>query len=173
MTACSANNSDSFSFDTCQDACIRFNNPFWNAASRHFASKAEGHALIVLNGTRTAGAVYNQSTFFRFELPALDSSKVKQVKALLVHNPDQEKYETCARPKSLTLLKTSLEAKNIAYDCVDNPEIIKFYMCFANPLSKECVTLKYLTGSANVSTKPIHFLLFSFLFLGLFLNGYL
>jgi hypothetical protein len=165
LIACSTNNSDSFSFDRCPDACIRSNNPFWNAASRHFASKTEGQALIVLNGTRTVGALFNGSTFFRYELPALETPRVRELRALVVHNPDQEKYETCAKPKSLGLLKASLDSRNISYVCEDNPEIIKFYMCFANPLSKECVTLKYLTGSANSLIQPRILLMVCMLFL--------
>jgi hypothetical protein len=165
LVACSQPNSSSFSYDQCPDQCIRFNNPFWNAASRDFATKAQGYIQIVLNGTRTTGAVSDSSTFFRHELPALNRTLVRELKVLLVHNPDLPKYETCQEPKSLALLKIKVEQKNISYSCEDNPEVIKFYMCFANPLSKECVTLKYLTsggGKTAVISEHIFLVYFAF-----------
>jgi hypothetical protein len=149
LTACSMARSNAFSFDQCPVNCSVKNNPFWYAASRDFALKANGYIQIVLNGSRTTGAVSNTSTFFTTELPALNASLVRGLKVLLVHNPDMPKYETCQAPKSLALLKSQVEAKKISYSCEDDPEVIRFYMCFTNPLSKQCVTLNYLTNSVQ------------------------
>ena len=160
LVACSSAGSASFS-STCQDSCVRTDNPFWNAASSNFASKARGYVISVLNGTRTSGAVYNQSTFFRFELPQMSSENVKQLKVLLVHNPGMKKYETCGMPKTLNILKEKLVEKNIEYMCEDNPVDIAYFLCFQDPTSKECHTIKHLLNSARPN-RVSKFMIFTF-----------
>ncbi len=149
MSFCSSDAAIDFSFDSCPVDCVRRNAPFWNAASVDFAKKASGYIKIVLNGTRSIGAISNTSTFFLQELPNIDSNKVKQLTVFLLHTPNQEKYETCAKPKTLTILKSALAAKNITYVCQDNPDEILFLMCFYDPLSKECQAIKYLINSSR------------------------
>lgn len=152
LVFCSQNATYSYA-DMCPDTCVTRNNPYWNAASRDFAQKARGYVLLVLNGTRTTGAIYNTSTFFRYELPALTSENVQQVKVLLVHNPDMAKYETCQQPKTLQLLESSLREKNIEYACEDNPDEIVFILCTHSPMSKECQSVKNFIESGGVRLK--------------------
>jgi hypothetical protein len=150
---CSAPNQNFFSNTSCQVECVTQNNPFWNAASIDFASRASGHAIAVLNGSRKIGAYSNWSTFFKYEVPNLESGKLKEVKVLLLHTPDQEKYETCKNPKTLQILETTLNEKNIKYSCEDNPNNIILLMCFQNPLSRECQAIKYAFNGSNSKSK--------------------
>ncbi len=114
---------------------------FWNAASKKFAEKASGEILVVLNGSRTQGAVVNTSTFYTQELP--NFKNVKRLKVLLLHSPSGYKVETCASGKSLENLKVILKEKKIDYECTDNPKEILFFMCFQDPMSKECQSVKF------------------------------
>lgn len=149
LTFCSAAGQNYFSNVSCPRDCVTSNNPFWNAASINFARKASGSALVVLNGTRTVGALLNTSTFYRHELPQLSSNNVKMLKVLLLHDPDKPKYETCDKPVTLNTLKALLADKSIEYQCEDNPDNIIFLMCFQNPLSRECQAIKYSINSAS------------------------
>jgi hypothetical protein len=109
--------------------------------------KASGNLIVVLNGTRIIGALSNQSTFFRYELPFLNSSKIHAVKAVILHRPGYEKYETCREPKTLKILENILNEKNIHYECEDNPFNILGLFCFEDSFSKECQSVKYLSSS--------------------------
>ena len=82
---CSSPNNEDFDYTSCPRDCGIRNVTFWYAASAEFASKASGYINIVLNGTRTIGAVANTSTFFQYELPNLDPTQVKSLKVLLVN----------------------------------------------------------------------------------------
>jgi hypothetical protein len=64
-----------------------------------------------------------------------------------LHSPNQQKFETCANPKTLTILKNVLAEKNITYVCEDNPVQVIFIICFYDPFSKEC---KYLINSSGI-----------------------
>jgi hypothetical protein len=150
MNFCSSNGVTDFTYDSCPVDCVTRNAPFWNAASADFAKKASGYIKIILNGTRSIGAISNTSTFFLQELPNLDSSKVKQLTVFLLHSPNQQKFETCANPKTLTILKNALAEKNINYVCEDNPDQVLFLMCFYDPFSKECQAIKYLINSSGI-----------------------
>lgn len=103
----------------------------------------------MLNGTRTQGAISNTSTFFRHELPQLYSFNVKRIKVVLLHQPGVDKYETCEKPKTLTVLKAELEKKGIEYVCEDNPDEVLLLMCFQNPSSKECQRIQSLINSSS------------------------
>ncbi len=138
------------------------NSSFWNAASIDFAKKAKGSVNIVLNGTRTFGAISNRSTFFNYELPQFKNDRITQVKVILLHSPDQPKYETCNQPKTLIYLENILKEKNIKYVCEDNPQNIFLLMCFYDPFSKECQAIKFLL---NTSIKIIGSLLLETLLL--------
>ena len=105
LTFCSSNQSlNTFQYDSCPQDCVTRNSAFWNAASIDFAKKAAGDVTVILNGTRKIGALLNSSTFFKHELPYMDSSKITKFTVFLLHSPGQEKYETCAKPKSLNSL---------------------------------------------------------------------
>jgi len=150
MNFCSSNGVTDFTYDSCPVDCVTRNAPFWNAASADFAKKASGYIKIILNGTRSIGAISNTSTFFLQELPNLDSSNVKQLTVFLLHSPNQQKFETCANPRTLTILKNALAEKNITYVCEDNPDQVLFLMCFYDPFSKECQAIKYLINSSGI-----------------------
>jgi len=139
---CSSQSINTFAFDSCPRSCVTSNNPFWNAASSNFAKRATGDAIVVMNGTRSFGALSNTSTFFNYELSKLSFPPVRQLKVYLVHVPGQTKYETCKEPKTLITLKSILESKQINYVCEDNPENIIFSMCFMDASSKECQAVK-------------------------------
>jgi hypothetical protein len=102
----------------------------------------------VLNGSRSIGAISNTSTFFRYEVPNL-TNKVKKLTVMLLKNPDSSVYETCEKGHSLNLLKKELDKKNITYECIDNPKEILFYMCFQDPLSKECQSVSFSINSSS------------------------
>ena len=166
---CSNSALNGFNYDSCPIDCVTRNSMFWNAASADFAKKASGYINVILNGTRTIGALSNTSTFLNYELPNFSSSNVKQVKVLLLHSPDQQKYETCSAPKSLVTLSNLLKQKNIDYACEDNPTDILLLMCFYDPFSKECQAIKYLLNSSRSYLKfNYSILLFIFLFYFLF-----
>lgn len=117
-------------------------NPFWNAASRNFAQKARGEVKIILNGTRSHGAVSNQSTFYKYELPQFNSSTINKVKIILLHNLEKPKYETCAKPKTLRLITNELQKRKIDHECEDTPDRIIALFCFEDETSKECQSIK-------------------------------
>ncbi len=108
---------------------------------------------VVLNGSRSIGAISNRSTFVNYELTELKKEKVIQVKVLLLHVPDQPKHETCKEPKSLVYLENILREREIDYSCEDNPENILLLMCFYDPFSKECQAIKYLLSNTASSFK--------------------
>ena len=149
---CSSLGKQDFDYSLCPVNCGIRNVTFWYAASADFARKASGYINIVLNGTRTNGAVSNTSTFFLYELPNLNSTKVKSLKVLLLHAPDQVKYETCKNPKTLVDLQKALTDKNILYQCEDNPKSIQAFMCFQDSTTKECQSVNY---ALNIGLKYV------------------
>ena len=167
MTFCSSDSASDFVYTSCPRDCVTSNAPFWNAASIDFAKKSSGYAKIVLNGTRSIGAISNTSTFFKHELPNLNSTNVKELTVFLLHNPSQAKYETCKQPKTLKILEKALSEMNISYLCEDNPDEILFLMCFYDPYSKECQAIKSLISSGNILgtriSKLIWFLMLKYL----------
>ena len=166
MNFCSSNTATDFSYGSCPLDCVSRNAPFWNAASIDFQpQKASGYVRIVLNGTRSIGAISNTSTFFLRELPNLDSKKVKQLTVFLLHAPNQMKIETCENPKTLTVLKSALAAKNIAYICIDNPDNIYLLMCFYNPSSKECQAIQFILNSGRFLSNGNVFPIFAIFYL--------
>jgi hypothetical protein len=122
---------------------------FWNAASKGFAQRASGTVYIMLNGTRNAGAIANWSTFINYELPEFKKERIKQVTVLLLHSPDQPKFETCNEPKTLVYLQNVLKEREIQYECLDNPSNMAYLMCFYQPGSKDCQSVQFLTKKAN------------------------
>jgi hypothetical protein len=153
---------DSQSFDYYNPHCkgtIEYKT-FWNAASKWFAKKSKGSALVLLSGNYKT-AVYNGSTFYKYELPYININKLN---VLLVSSPDSKRYETCATGSSLNELKEYLLTKNIQYECIDNSNELIFYMCFKHPSTQECLSI--LRNSTEFLTKKffkfkIIFLIFS------------
>jgi hypothetical protein len=85
---CSKLGSDDFSFDSCSMNCMPDAKlSYWQAASIFFAQNAKGSVLVVLNGTRTYGAISKRSFFVNYELPQLSADRVKRVKVLLLFTP--------------------------------------------------------------------------------------
>ena len=148
---CSSSGSTNLAYTSCPAGCVTRANPFWNAASLDFAKRASGYISIMLNGSRTAGAIFNGSTFFLYELPNLDSSRVKQLTVVLLHSPDQAVYETCYSPKTLGILEDAMAAKNIAYKCVDDPIDVVYLMCFYQPDSKQCQSIQKSSNYTSFS----------------------
>ena len=142
LNFCSSQSLNNFAFDSCPRSCVTSSNPFWNAASSNFAKRAFGEVIVVMNGTRSFGALSNTSTFYNYELKELSFPQVRQLKVYLVHVPGQTKYETCNEPKTLSTLKELAESKQINYLCEDNPENIIFSMCFMDASSNECQAVK-------------------------------
>ena len=143
---------DSQSFDYNNPNCkgtIEYKT-FWNAASTWFAKKARGTALVLLNANFKT-AVYNGSTFYKYELPYIN---IDRLKVLLISTPDVVRYETCVAGKSLISLQEYLLSKNIQYECIENSSEITFFMCFKYPKAKECQDI--LLNSSNFFTN--HFL---------------
>ncbi|CAG5120892.1 unnamed protein product [Candidula unifasciata] len=111
---------------------------FWVAASKWFASHAQGEVRVVLNGSLPAGVAYGRnSVFASVELANLRSGIVTKLTALLVHDLDKPKMETCGS-QSLLDLKADVLAKNIAFDCLENPPEVKYLLCADLPESPEC-----------------------------------
>ena len=161
---CSSENLDQFNNNSCPYECIFANNVFWNAASLNFAKKASGFVTVVLNGTRSFGAVSNQSTFVKYELPAFDSRSINLVNVFLLHQPGAVKYETCSNPKTLVYLMNELNKKNITYKCVEDPKNIIGFFCFQNAFSKECKSIKFLFNKTCKNKSNIYLITF-FMFL--------
>lgn len=69
-----------FEMSSCPWFCGVINVGYWNAASKFFAQKAHGHVTVVLNGTRSLGAVDIKSTFYNHELPYTNSKSVSSLK---------------------------------------------------------------------------------------------
>ena len=150
LTFCSASNLTDFSKTDCPLNCGLRNMSFWNAASLNFAKKSSGFVTVILNGTRTIGAIANTSTFLNYELPQFESDRINEVVVYLLIAPGTTAYETCTNRKSLKILESRLAAKNISFSCVDNPEEIVYFMCFQSPLTKEC---DYIKSTVNGSSE--------------------
>ena len=93
----------------------------------------------MIKGTRPY-AVTNTSTFYTQELP--NFKNVKNVSVLLLHDPGVKKVETCTNGRSLQELEMNLKKRNIGYTCEDDPKVILFLLCFLDPNSKECQSIK-------------------------------
>ncbi len=145
ISFCSQKGSNTFDTESCPFKCSRVDNTYWNAASRNFAAKARGEITVVLNGTRTIGALSKESTFLKYELPEFTFPNISYVKIILLHALGKPKYETCNRPKTLQILFDILESKKIPYECDDNPNNIIALFCFQDPFSKECQAIKFQT----------------------------
>ena len=122
---------------------------YWNAASKNFATKASGVVTAVLNGSRSSGAITNTSTFYNYELPYLNPQIIKKFTVLLLQTPGATTVETCKSGKSILALQKELSDKKIIFECIDNPQIILFYMCFLDPMSKECQSIKFAINPAS------------------------
>lgn len=138
---CSAQNQSWLTAD-CPDECVKWNNPFWNAASINLARHAAGKAVVVLNATqRRNGAISNRSTFMKYEVPNLVAGKLTELKVVLVSEPGEETFETCDRPKTLVHLQNILREKNIRYSCQDYAlDLIdsRLFICFRQPDINGC-----------------------------------
>jgi hypothetical protein len=166
---CSDKDQPYFVESHCPLLCVYRNNPFWNAISTQFAQKASGVVTVILNGTRTQGALVNYSTFFNYELPALRSTVVSVVRVILLHLPGQLRHETCKSPKTLKALEKILEEKQIGYECQDNPPEIMPLMCLKAPDTEECAYFKDYMNSKSSKTVFNRFTFFGFFSLVLIL----
>ena len=161
---CSDKGVSTFDKKKCRSECIK-SNPFWNAASKYFAQKARGEVKIILNGTRLNGAVNNQSTFYKYELPEFSSLKIHRAKIIVLHNLGKPKYETCTDPRTIQIITRDLSRKNIVYECEDNPKKIIALFCFQDETSKECQSIKIQlnNGTRNGHNFFIYFILQTFI----------
>ena len=115
---CVSNRTHDFDYNsTCINECSYLN--FWNAASRHFARKANGNVLVILNGSREVGAFIESSTFAIYELSQFNSQNIQQVKVLNLHDANSNIYEGCVDGWTLLTLKSILNKKNIDFECID------------------------------------------------------
>uniref|UniRef100_A0A0B7BU80 Uncharacterized protein n=1 Tax=Arion vulgaris TaxID=1028688 RepID=A0A0B7BU80_9EUPU len=112
---------------------------YWLEASKWFASNAEGDIHVALNGSMSGNrlAYRRDSIFASVEVPTLRSGRVKKLTAILVHDLGRPITESCGS-QSLLDLKSDLHAKNIAFDCVENPPEVKYLLCYDTPNSPEC-----------------------------------
>ncbi|RNA37464.1 ADP-ribosyl cyclase cyclic ADP-ribose hydrolase 1 [Brachionus plicatilis] len=140
LSFCSDNKSDNF-LTICPTDCVTRNNPFWNAVSKNYASKATGRVTAVLNGTRNSGALSNYSTFFNYELPSMNFKNINHFQVILLHSPEMSKYETCQMPKTLNTLRNILQSNNVTYECIDDNFYLKNFLCIENQNSPECQKL--------------------------------
>ena len=137
LNFCSDNKSGNF-LTVCPSDCVTRSNPFWNAISKNYATKATDRVVVVLNGTRSYGALSNQSTFFNYELPFFNFAKINHFQIILLHSPDMPKYETCQMPKTLNILKNILQSNKVAYECIDDNFYLKNFKCIQNQNLPEC-----------------------------------
>lgn len=163
---CSDKNETDFIESSCPLDCGIRNVSYWNAVSAKYAKDARGVVTVVLNGTKTSGAIFRYSTFLNYELPVFESQSISTVKVILLHNPDRPKHETCKNPKSLKKLENILIEKKINYECEDNPLNIMALFCFQAPDSEECKALhQSLNNSgfklANSLNRYSFFMIFS------------
>ncbi len=152
LSFCSDKNEPDFIESQCPKSCVTRDNPFWNAISIQQAKKTSGSVKVLLSGTRKAGAFASFSTFYRYELPYLDPNVVQSVKVLLICEPGKLKYETCKAPKTLKDLKLKLEAKNITYECEDNPREVMKLICLRTPEASECKVQESINSSSETSS---------------------
>ena len=123
--------------------------------------------LFFMLGSRTY-AISNTSTFYTQELP--NFKNVRKLSVLLLQTPGGKAVETCANGKTLKDLEANLKMRNISYTCEDNPKTILFLMCFQDPYSKQCQSVKISLNNSGILTfnKPLIF--FIILFLSVFYN---
>lgn len=155
LSFCSARNQTWFTpwFIPCPEECITSHNRFWVAVSTDFAMRTRGRTVVILNGTRAIGAVSNSSTFMAHEVMSLLEGQVTEMKVVLVHDPNKEKFETCNQPKTLTYLENVLKSKNIQYVCVDDVLDgfdVRHYMCFSDHWSPDCKAIKHQHNSPSL-----------------------
>ena len=172
ISFCSESGSVTFNNASCPFMCSIVDNRYWNAASKHFAAKARGQIKVVLNGTRTSGAINIRSTFFAHEVPEFSFPNILAVKVILLHELGKQKYETCNSPKTLQILWDILKSKNIPYECEDNPSNIIALFCFQDPYSKECQAIKFQTnGGFRINLYDLIKMLLPLSVLSLILNN--
>jgi hypothetical protein len=113
-------------------------NNFWPDTSKWFASHANGEVQVVLNGSNPGRPAYRVGSVFRgVEVVNMRSDLVTKVTAFVVHDLDTPRVEPCGT-LSLLELAADLQAKNIAFECIDNPPEVKHLLCVDSPSSTEC-----------------------------------
>ena len=81
-----------------------------------------------------------------------------------MQSPGVKPVETCLNGKTLKDLEANLKKRNITYSCEDNPKTVLFYMCYLDPFSKECQSVKIsLNKSENFASNKILVLLTIFI----------
>ena len=143
---CSTNDSADFSFDSCPTSCVTRNASFWNAVSADFARRSTGTATVILNGTRSGGAIFNTSTFLNYELAQFEAPRVSKLVVYLLHAPGQRVQETCGNMRTLRQVEQVALSKNISFECIDDPKVIAYFMCFQP--SNDCDNLMLLRSNA-------------------------
>ncbi|CAH8451095.1 unnamed protein product [Dicrocoelium dendriticum] len=85
------------------------------------------------------------STLGAAELPNLRYPQVSKVTVYLVRNLDDTSERSACEKGSVKELRQHILAKNIAYDCQENPAHAMYYQCLRHPMHERCRT----TGNAS------------------------
>lgn len=150
---CSSAGSTIIDEKSCPVDCVVKNNSFWVAASIDFAKKASGRVTALVNATKAReGAASARSIFMTYEVPNMNPTQVTEVRVVLIAPPGVEKYETCAKPVTLTNLKKLLDTKKIKYSCLDDTMDgydTRLMLCYLNPNTAKCKAAFTALGPAG------------------------
>ncbi|XP_078267112.1 ADP-ribosyl cyclase/cyclic ADP-ribose hydrolase 2-like [Rhinoraja longicauda] len=110
---------------------------FWRAASKIYASKAQGVVTVMLNGSSTADTFRDNSIFAEIEVGNLDRKKVTLVRLWIIDNLMGPDNESCGRG-SVAELEMILKEKTIQYVCEDNYRPVQILQCVNNADTPTC-----------------------------------
>lgn len=110
---------------------------FWTAASENFAKKAVGNIYVLLNATQDP-IIEDTSFFWKYEFPNLEAGSVDSMTALLINDSPSKKIDPCSNDKTLQKLKSGLIAKNIRFECNENPRDLVLIYCAERPSAELC-----------------------------------
>ncbi|CAH8451137.1 unnamed protein product, partial [Dicrocoelium dendriticum] len=116
----------------------------WKSASDAYSKIIGGNIGIYLNAslpepfdrTRALGSV---------ELPNLRYPRVSKVTVYLVRNLDDTSARSACEKESIKELREQILAKNITYDCQEDPELTMYYQCLRHPTHERC----RITGASS------------------------
>ncbi|CAL8079664.1 unnamed protein product [Calicophoron daubneyi] len=126
---------------------------FWLSASTAYAKRLSGDVGIFLNGS--VGKPFDKNrTMATVEIPNLQPQRVRKVTTYLVHDIETKNIwyvlmrmcnfsrsepntETCKSP-SLVELKQAVEARGIPYECQEDPQFTRHYVCIKHADHKKC-----------------------------------
>ncbi|KAL3848225.1 hypothetical protein ACJMK2_019098 [Sinanodonta woodiana] len=152
LTWCGQKKAPGIDYDTCPQTCGKdADSAFWGKASSSFAAAASGEVTLVLNGSNPNRPAYDKNSYFgRFELPALNKSKVHNINILLIHGLDTTYSETCTTG-SVLKLQSDIKRNGLNYTCTDDPKAIVHLLCVEDPNARECQLINRLMGIAHSS----------------------